>query len=123
MLHFTFFTSYCFSPPCVGGRRNVCLSDSEDTLSAASDREVNNEVAGKNEGRRKTRAATQRHKKKESSRTERKITRGSRDTQTVCDESNPAPTSERCGQDASLKATQARKLLAKVWLARVYLWG
>lgn len=112
------FTLYRLTSPCVGGSKNVCLSDSEDTLSAVSDREVNNEVEGdKGQGettRRKTRAATKRPQNEESLNTKRKSTRGSRDTQVVCDEFNSAPSSERRGRGASVKATQARKLLAKV---------
>ena len=103
----------------------MCLSDSEDTLSAASDREASNEAEGKNSKRqiettrREAKAATQRREREEISTTERKRSRGS--SRAVCDTSNPAPTSERHGRDASLKANQARKLLAKVWLTRVSL--
>ena len=107
------FTLYCFSSLCVGGSRNVCLSDSKDTLSAASDREVNNEGGGEkgeSEVRRRTRAATQRRQKEESSNAK-------------MNELNPTPSSERRGRDASVKATQAQKLLAKVCMVNKCLFG
>ena len=97
------------------------MSDSEDTLSALSDIEMVAEVDGKVDEPKgvagKKRPGTQRRKKGGSSNTKKqRSSSGSGDVRVLggADASNSAPT-------RTLKATQARKLLAKVLVKSVCL--